>query len=454
MCRAPDDDRRASDNQLAITLGTFGCTLTAYLAYGFPYPPLQDYVEWMIQGRMISDILYGAGSTCAEIRRYPIPNSFTQLALGIANSITSTVQAGIIVLSAYVILACIAIWKFTTRYSPHERLTCVVLAVTVFFGFPFWSGLLNFQFGLVAIAFYLCLSPAKQSNPVCLLIFSVFIYFSHAIPWTAFLLIASARIAEGSFKRRIWLGLALLPSLLMAFAYVYVRDENSLDESQAAYYSAGKHLLYKIYTFTKIGPYHNWIINGKGDHERFRALIFLGILINSAYALLVGMLMRNALRNSSSLHARHTVYVSLLLIAAFMAAPHYALGIINPGERFLYVFILVALTLQPKSPTSSSALSSLIALLSVCVVANLWFLTKDDSLEDAFGYWPASPPKAGNLYWVAPLQFNRKLQYSQKLEGTNLPRISIDFRSGPLRAKAGCDQSVTGPIEDLMPSDR
>jgi len=119
-----------------------------------PYPALQDYPEWLYQGYVVAALFKGSPGAAAafEFARYPIPNSLTQIMLGLLNLVVSPLVAGKIWLCAYLISFMVVLTVIARSVHPaHCGKLLLVLTTTTAVGSGFWNGYINYQVSLPTV---------------------------------------------------------------------------------------------------------------------------------------------------------------------------------------------------------------------------------------------------------------------------------------------------------------
>src|SRR6478672_9390021 len=76
--------RLRTDTALPWWLPPTVLTLTIGAALLFaPYPPLQDFAEWVYQGALLARLALGWQEAAVSLVPYPVPNSLAQAVLGL-----------------------------------------------------------------------------------------------------------------------------------------------------------------------------------------------------------------------------------------------------------------------------------------------------------------------------------------------------------------------------------
>ncbi len=306
----------------------------------------------MYQGHIAWSLLTGGTtfSSFFELVQVPVPNAISQSAIAVLNVFTSPVVAGNIWLGLYFILA-LVVGIIASRSHPDGGSMHLIFTFAIVFGPGFWNGYINFQFGLLFFALY-CVCARRSVGSV--LLFSLLIYFSHASVFAGFVCFVIA--SEWFAQRRLQVFTALLPGLLLLLWYSVAKL--SVDGGQnESVVSVSQWAQYKIYTMAKQGPFHNFIQpDGESLLAAVHGLYIAGFVINFLVALLIGLWMLFACvsivrRQNESLitELRSVTNVPAILITtgalvvAWLLAGKNTFGVVNLGERFLVVALMLML---------------------------------------------------------------------------------------------------------------
>lgn len=351
------------------------------LLYVQPFPVLHDYPEWMYQGYVVFSLLgeTGSFSETYELVPVPVPNAISQAAIAILNSIVSPVMAGKIWLAFYLVLAA-SVAAIATSSRIHSGAMYLIFTVAIIFGPGFWNGYINFQFGLLFFALFASL---HRPSLVWVFVFSLLIYFSHASVFAGFVcyVIASAVFAH----RRTAVAVALLPSITLLIWYSITKliAEGGHNEGVG---SVVQWVQYKLYTLAKQGPFHNFIqSDGESLLAGFHGLYMAGFAINFLAAILIGLwlllcgwkiIRRKDIVYSRVVGANAAVVATIfVLLSGWLLAGKNSFGVVNLGERFLIV-ALVLLIVQVRCPAWITYVwASLCALTGIVTLGSLLVLS-------------------------------------------------------------------------------
>lgn len=332
------------------------CAVAFCLLVMQPYPILHDFPEWMYQGFVVGELLAGVQSPVTEAYRlvsHPVPNSISQIAMGLLNFFVSPVLAGQIWLCLYFVLAQWLWWRTTSDICGEVKgAAYLLLTMTVTLGVGFWNGYINFQFAILLFALYVYMSRPQTRYPVFLvLIFSLLIFFSHAAVFAAFVVFVGVQCM---FGHKQWRPVAaLLPSLLLLLWYMVIKIGSGLSSGEGM--TLAKWIQYKAYTVAKQGPFHNFILpDGESLLANLGWVYNLGFVMNFVLVVILAIWLcllawRQArMREWPDFRGKvelqwPVVVTGLFLFAGFLIAGQNSFGVVNLGERFLVVAIVLLL---------------------------------------------------------------------------------------------------------------
>jgi len=309
-----------------------------------PFPILHDYPEWMFQGYVVSKLTFGEVSTGFDSYRMlwvPVPNAISQWSIALLNTLTGPVMAGKVWLALY-FLGCAIVSFQATRDRAGSGALQFILLVTIFLGPGFWNGYINFQIGLLLLALFVTFKLGR--SVVWVFVFSLLIYFSHASTFAGFVcLVVISEIQQRT--RRPAVVAALLPSLGLLLWYIF---SNPVKGSGGNVWleSPVQWLQYKVYTLAKQGPFHNFIRpDGESLLADFHAIYQSGFVLNFVVGALLGIWLMvvfwKYLRHKSI--AVPVVLSGAALIVLWLLAGKNSFGVVNLGERFLIIALLLVL---------------------------------------------------------------------------------------------------------------
>jgi len=354
-----------------------------------PFPVLHDYPEWMYQGYIAYSLLTDGTpfSGLYQFVHVPVPNAISQSVIAALNVFTSPVAAGKIWLAFYFILASV-IGIIATRSHRYGGSLQLIFTLSIVLGPGFWNGYINFQFGLLFFALYLIWA---QRGAGFVLVFSLLIYFSHASVFAGFVCYVFA--SEVFTRRRLSVFLALSPSLILLLWYTATKlsADGGLNESVGSLVQWAQ---YKLYTLAKQGPFHNFIqTDGESLLATVHGLYLTGFAINFLVALLIGVWLlitvvsvvrrqdtvwRADLLKAASVPA--VVITLIVLLVAWLLAGKNNFGVVNLGERFLVVALML-LILHVQCPDwVRRTWAALCVVIGIVTLGSLLILSRETGI--------------------------------------------------------------------------
>jgi len=324
----------------------------------------------MYQGHIVYSLLSGENPSLNMLYEWvpvPVPNTISQLVIGLLNFTVSPVMAGQIWLAVYLLLAIVSGY-LASKDHVHAGSVFWLFTVTIAFGPGFWNGYINFQFGLLLFALFVAVGLRRSLAWV--FVFSVLIYFSHASVFAGF--VCFVVLAELFNQRRLTTLLALGPALVLLLWYTMTRFAEGTGKN-VALESVSQWIQYKFYTLAKLGPFHNFIRpDGESLLASVHGLYMAGFAVNFVIAMLVGVWLlfiawQMVRRTDSRLHYG-LLFTAIVLMLAWLLAGKNSFGVVNLGERFLIVAMML-LIMQIQCPDWIR--KSWVALTAVVGVATL-----------------------------------------------------------------------------------
>lgn len=361
------------------------------------FPILHDFLEWMYQGWIFAELL-GDNPAVAErfqLVSHPVPNSLSQIAIGLLNFVVSPVVAGKIWLAFYLLLSS-GLWFVIARQQSNRFHGALHLLLTdlITFGPGFWNGYINFQFGLLFFALYLYLIIWRGvRNPWLLCVFGLLIFFSHAVIFAVFVVFNLACMVKLWRSQRRQYVLALLPALLLTGWYAAIKLATH-EAGTARGFKLLEWAQYKAYTLAKQGPFHNFIgHDGKSTLEDLPLVYQAGFVLNFVVAVLLFSwfcsvtwviirrqpyrFYRSAEGVASSAFLTPVLITTGLCVIVFLAGSQNAFGVVNIGERFLIIALLLFLLLFQCPGLIRNSLVLVCAVLSFYTVSVIVAVSKD-----------------------------------------------------------------------------
>jgi hypothetical protein len=319
--------------------------LAVVVALNFtPWLPLQDFNEWGYQGFIGAQLLQHHLTTQFAFVSFPVPNALIQTVLTCLDLVLAPSASTRLIANLYTVLALALAWALARRYRPaHPTSLFLVLLICIYFNASFWSGYLNFQFGLLIFSAWLLCEPRTRARPAVVLAFSLLAFFTHAIVWGALLLMMGV---EACRDRKL---LARLPALLSVglFGWYLVAKAPPQGFASIEHPSLLWTLTYKLYTVAKFGPYHNFVFSDAPHTGIARVEHLAGSAFNLLCAPALIAIVIWALREAWRRKDVTTLASVAALLALYLALPPIVADVINPGERALCLVLLLCFVSAP-----------------------------------------------------------------------------------------------------------
>lgn len=381
----------------------------------WPYPPLQDFVEWIYQGSLFAGLLSGdkAVTSAFTVVGYPIPNSISQIGMGLMMLVWPPMAVGRMWLCLY-LASFVTVGWFAMRKLRADvgAAMFVVLLGAAALNACFWSGYINFQIAVLLLAAFFVVHELYGKRSAWLIaLFGVGIFFAHAAIFAAFVMWVGLR--DVLWRRDPRAAVALVPSLALLAWYILARSPEIEPRPPLPYDNLLQFLFYKAYTFMKLGPFHNFVAeDGASWAVRNPLLYKVGVGANLVFAAFLGLTILmsyvDTVRTRQFDADRMTALLPpLALFAAFAVAPAWLPGVVNIGERFLIAAVVMILLTAPLRPWLVRAAAAA-ALTAIPLNAAFWFSSEPPPPGRAVEV-DATPGKYG-LFAQRPYAFDDKAQ--------------------------------------------
>jgi hypothetical protein len=350
----------------------------------FLLPPiiyLQDLSDWTFQSWLFSKYITGEPLTHHILKQYPVPNSLVTVVMGGLATLLPIFLAEKIMV-ALTLLAWAALLYRLCRQRGELNISHAWIGFVLFaLASNFWSGYLNFNIGALVWCFFLYRDYKKPLAPYQIVLFSVVLFFCHAIVYAVFFVYAFFVYVSGRYDWRRWL--ALVPSLLLCAAYLVGRymvggnNENIIliDPIEGA--GPVKWLAYKVYTLLKLGPFQNYLLrDGQSFLENYTSFYWVAVALSAlTLAILLLQLVRVQIAQWSASGRKKLFWLGMPLA---LLLPPELFGVVNPTERIIFLYLIYAFVdwalehsadnraLESYSGNSPQRLLTGLALLFLC----------------------------------------------------------------------------------------
>jgi hypothetical protein len=415
-------------------LGVLALCLTLLICFITYIPPLQDYGDWVYQGYLTNSLVSGV-HTIVTFKHWPVPNVLSQFSLAGLMYLVKPIVAAKLFVTLYLVVAGLVGWIVSN--DSHDRITngltfLLVVALAIIHA-PFWTGEINYQFGLLLLLIYVYWIGAKRKpNIVVDCLYGLLLFTCHAMCLGIFMLYVGFR---SLIERRIWRAcLSLAPVVVLLAWYVVADPRHDYFPSAVApkLHGIKDWLFYQCYIFAKIGPYQNLVFADAGDYERLRPMYFCGVLINFLFAGCMGVIFLRWV--SRSISAR--LFTPELLTAVTCATiavinPASSLGIANAGERFIYPAMLICMLMLAKDDLWKRIAGVLASFLLVYLIYVAAVIPKEPSPGGIPKNDIVNRPDARYhlLFWHRPFMYFEQVDAAQRAAtagGTPTARVAFE----------------------------
>lgn len=363
----------------------------------------------------LDELLSGKLSSYFYVRDYPVPYLASQVIMSGFSHLAGPVAAGKIYLVIYFLFAGLLSVRFVQQYQLDTVFAYPLLLSCIVCNSSFWSGFINYQIGLLVLMGYLILSDSQKSKIWVSAIFSLLAFACHGFCLLAFGVIAGVRSLSRGWRSVLEFAVACVPVALLTIWYVAVRNNDAVIglETFAPYFSM-KFWAYKFYTLTKAGPYQNFMLGYFCDIDRTPVLYYVGVLVNSAFGLLLIFIQVSVFRNLKKSEDSYLYVASIILGLAYIFAPSLALQVVNPGERMLYPQLLCVFALGLRQNGLVGAAKrcvrwqvGVVYVFLMAAIINLTYATERQGYATvtAAEFADAKKSYLNILYWHRPYQY-------------------------------------------------
>jgi hypothetical protein len=330
---------------------------TVGMLYSSHFLPFYDYYQWLFQGHVVSDLLFGAdpGSTGVagvySLDPVPVPNLAAPLGIGVLNAFLPIEAAG----QLFVVLTVLGFagsFGHLVRTLQGRPTAIEYVGFLWAPGFYLYKGYLSFLVGLalvfvlVAVLHRVVADPNGPGRASLLLLTSlgVVAYLSHLLAWgigvLAVLLHALVLARTGRGPRALLLVATLLPGAVLAAWYVAAEHGGSGVALYQSWFDKAISLTETLQFFLRLDPFPPAF-----------PIFWVNVLLALTFATLVLLqLDRTALR--PALGSRPVLWLAGLLVVIALVLPISMVNdLIKPDERFIMPALLLAVAALPYRET-------------------------------------------------------------------------------------------------------
>jgi hypothetical protein len=327
-------------------------TATVGTLYSSHFLPFYDYYQWLFQGHVVSDLLFGTDGSSGFAGVYsldpvPVPNLAAPIGIGVLNVVLPIEAAG----QLFVVLTVLGFavsFGYLVRTLQGRATAIEYLGFLWAPGFYLYKGYLSFTVGL-ALVFVLVAAlhravaaaggPGRRSL-VLLGFLGVVLYLSHLLAWgiggLAVLLHALVLARTGRGRRALLLLATYLPGVALAAWYLAAERGGAGVVLYSSWFDKAISLTETLQFFLRLDPFPPVL-----------PIFWLNVLLALVFAaLVVFQLDRSALR--TALESRPVLWLAGLLIGIALVLPISMVNdLIKPDERFVMPALLLAVAALP-----------------------------------------------------------------------------------------------------------
>jgi hypothetical protein len=329
------------------------CAGTAGTLYSSHDLPFYDYYQWLFQGHVVSELLFGTDGDAAgfagvySLDPVPVPNLAAPLGIGALNVFLPIEAAG----QLFVVLTVLGFatsFGYLVRTLQGRPTAIEYLGFLWAAGFYLYKGYLSFMLGL-AIAFVLVAvlhrAVADPSGPgrrslALLGVLGVVLYLSHLLAWgiavLAVLVHAFVLARTGRGRRALLLLGTLLPGIVLAAWYVLAERGGTGVVLYSSWFDKAISLTETLQPFLRLDPF-----------PPVFPIFWVNVLLVLVFtALVLFQLDRTALRGAVG--SRPVLWLAGLLVGIALVLPVSMVNdLIKPDERFVLPALLLAVAALP-----------------------------------------------------------------------------------------------------------
>jgi hypothetical protein len=321
--------------------------------YSSHFLPFYDYYQWLFQGHVVSDLLFGTdgGSTglagVYSLDPVPVPNLAAPIGIGALNVLLPIEAAGqlFVVLT---VLGFAASFGYLVRTLQGRPTAIEYLGFLWAPGFYLYKGYLSFTIGLalvfvlVAVLHRVVASPSGPDRTRLWLLglLGVVLYLSHLLAWgigVLAVLVHALVLARTGRRRRAALLLGtLLPGVVLAAWYLAAERGGSGVVLYSSWFDKAISLTETLQFFLRLDPFPPVL-----------PIFWVNVLLALVFAALVlFQLDRSALRGA--LESRPVLWIAGLLVGIALVLPISMVNdLIKPDERLVMPALLLAVAALP-----------------------------------------------------------------------------------------------------------
>lgn len=360
-----------------IVMGSAVISALAFV-WSYRFLPMQDWPDWIVQGTLFADALRNEVAAPYSIKHGPVPNVISSICIGLLSLLLHPETAGKLVLSSYVVGSAFAAYyllRDTRAIVPFGILVASLITLT---SFPFFHGEINYALGLMVLyagqGFLLRRTARHDVRAlVGVLAFTTVIFFCHGACyalWVMFL-VGFAWTAR-NWKINVGIAVAMLPSFVLTVLYTLSKTVEA-----GAVVQGGSPLEIVTGFPKKLWLVFKFLAPFQGFYPfldlRLAWVLVAGNFVALGFVLFIVVRWIRTPSSSDDPGLRVIRNTLLLYGVAFVLAPQFIGGLLNPAERFVlptFHLLLAALpSLRPQPDPASRLWHTRIGLIVLALQA-------------------------------------------------------------------------------------
>ncbi|TQM38818.1 hypothetical protein [Pseudonocardia cypriaca] len=351
---------------LVLTAATVGALYSSH------FLPFYDYYQWLFQGHVVADLLFGGADATGFAGAYsldpvPVPNLAAPLGIGALNVFLPIEAAG----QLFVVLTVLGFagsFGYLVRTLQGRPTAIEYLGFLWAPGFYLYKGYLSFMVGMALVFVVVAVlhqAVAAQGGPgrrtlVLLGVLGVVLYLSHLLAWGIGVLAVLVHVLvlarTGRGRRALPLVGTVLPGVVLAAWYVLAEHGGTGVVLYTSWFDKAISLSETLQPFLRLDPF-----------PPVFPIFWVNVLLVLVFAALVlFQLDRSALR--AAFEGRPVLWLAGLLVGIALVLPVSMVNdLIKPDERFVMPALLLAVAALPYRAVRPAA-TGVTAVLVVAVL--------------------------------------------------------------------------------------
>lgn len=377
-------------------------------------PPTVDYPDWVYQGVLFHGVLTGHPVAGYALKRYPVPNSLTTVALGLLDCILPWAWAAKMWIGMYLALALTASWNLARVSGATDWQMIVALPTVAFLNLDFWWGHISFEIGLCLLLVLVTLL-LREATSAAVGLLLLLLFFTHMEACACGMLL----LGMWTWRDRRWKRLgAVVPVAGMTIWYALGRYGSGNVDGRSvlpATYRWGSKafVLFRMNAFFKALGYVNVrSVDGRSVTEAlFGRAVFSGLLVaGCGVAVLCFWLALTCDRRGWRGSLRQVFF---WLVGLAVLLPQMTLGVADASSRLLLVGVVLVSFAARWNGRAGTVTAMLCAVLCVANLVQLARVEATPHIRGAVEDLPAAALTFGHVEPAASVKLYEMLARGQ-----------------------------------------